>query len=68
MLEFKSPIPVITMDGKEAYAIYVRDGGTFENDIWCVVLCESGLIRHYRSDQIRLHFNATFNIQKQTKT
>jgi hypothetical protein len=64
MLEFHNPIPVVVEDGKEGYAIYVRDSGTFENDIWCVVHCDSGIVRHYRSDQIRIHFNATFNITK----
>lgn len=61
--EFKNPIPVIA-EGKEGYAIYVRDGGTWENDVWCVVLCENGIVRHYRSDQIRMHYNATFDIRE----
>lgn len=64
MLEFNKPIPVIVEDTKEGYAIYVTNGGTFENDIWCVVLCEGGLVRHYRSDQIKVHSNATFEIKK----
>lgn len=64
MLEFHNPIPVVVEDGREGYAIYVRDSGTFENDIWCVVHCDSGVVRHYRSDQIRIHFNATFGITK----
>jgi hypothetical protein len=63
MLEFKNPIPVIVENNKEGYALYVRDGGTLENDIWCVILCEGGIVRHYRSDQIRIHFNATFDIK-----
>lgn len=65
MLEFKNPIPVVVENSKEGYAIYVRDGGTWENDIWCVVLCEGGVVRHYRSDQIRVHYNATFDIVKE---
>ena len=64
MLEFTNPIPVIVEDSVEGYAIYVRDGGTFENDIWCVVHCQSGIVRHYRSDQIKIYKNATFNITK----
>lgn len=67
MLEFKNPIPVVVEDGKEGYAIYVTNAGTFENDIWCVVLCEGGLVRHYRSDQIVVHYNATFEIRKINK-
>ena len=64
MLEFKHPIPVIVEANKEGYAIYVSNGGTFENDIWCVVLCEGGVIRHYRSDQIRMHHNETLDLKK----
>jgi hypothetical protein len=67
MLEFHNPIPVIVEDGKEGYALYVRDGGTLENDIWCVVLCDGGFVRHYRSDQIKIHKNLTFDINGQTK-
>jgi hypothetical protein len=64
MLEFRKPIPVIVENGKEGYAIYVTNGGTFENDIWCVVLCEGGVVRHYRTDQIGIHNNATFDLSK----
>lgn len=65
MLEFSNPIPVVVEDGKEGYAIYVTNGGSFENDIWCVALCKGGVVRHYRSDQIRIYFNATLEIEKQ---
>ena len=68
MLEFKKPIPVVVEDGKEGYAIYVSNSGTFENDVWCVVLCEGGIVRHYLSSQIRIYHNATFEINKQLKT
>lgn len=64
MLEFKKPIPVIVEDTKEGYAIYVTNGGTFENDIWCVVLCEGGIVRHYNSAQIKIYQNETFYIKK----
>lgn len=64
MLEFSNPIPVVVEDGKEGYAIYVTNGGLFENDIWCVVHCEGGYVRHYRSDQIRIHRNETIHITK----
>jgi len=64
MLEFKTPIPVIVEGDREGYAIYVTNGGTFENDIWCVALCDGGIVRHYRSDQIRLHNNATLDLKK----
>lgn len=64
MLEFGKPIPVVVENNKEGYAIYVTNSGVFENDIWCVALCENGALRHYRSDQIKIHFNATFDITK----
>jgi hypothetical protein len=66
MLEFKKPIPVIVEIDKEGYAIYVTNSGILENDIWCVVLCDGGIVRHYRSDQIRIHSNSTFGIKKST--
>lgn len=65
--EFRDPIPVVIEDNKDGYAIYVRDSGTWENDIWCVVHCDSGCVRHYRSDQIKMYANATFNITKNDK-
>jgi hypothetical protein len=58
--EFKNPIPVVTALG-DGYAIYVRDSGTWENDIWAIALV-NGAIRHFRSDQIIMHKNATFDI------
>jgi len=63
MLEFKNPIPVIVEGDKEGYAIYVTNGGTWENDIWCVVHCEGGIVRHYMSDQIKMYKNGTFGIK-----
>lgn len=60
-LEFSHPIPLFTPLGR-GYAIYVRDGGTWENDIWCVAL-ESGEVRHFRSNQIKIENNGTFDIK-----
>jgi hypothetical protein len=65
MLEFKKPIPVIVEENKEGYAIYVVNGGMLENDIWCVVLCDGGHVRHYLSNQIKIHNNFTFGIKKE---
>lgn len=65
MLEFRNPIPVIIKEtGKEAMIIYVSSGGTFENDIFTVVLCEGGDIIHVRADQIKMYNNKTFDINK----
>jgi len=62
MLEFKNPIPVITELGG-GYAIYVTSGGTFENDIWTVIMEDGGRVLHFRSDQIKVYKNATFDIK-----
>ena len=62
MLEFSKPIPLITPHG-EGYAIYVESSGMLENDIWCVVLCDSGEIKHYNSSQLRVCKNGTFEIK-----
>ena len=65
-MEFQNPIPVLTPLGG-GYAIYVRNGGTFENDIWAVALEEGGYIRHFRSDQLTVYANATFDIVKEAQ-
>jgi len=64
MLEFRNPIPVIVEEGKEGFALYVRDGDQWNNDVWCVVLCEGGIVRHYLSNQLKVQFNATYSISK----
>lgn len=64
MLEFQKPIPVVVEGNKDGYAIYVCNNGMFENDVWCVVLCEGGGVRHYQTDQIKIWANATFGITK----
>ena len=61
MLQFYTPIPVITPLGN-GYAIYVANSGTFENDIWTVALEKGGNIMHFRSDQIKIYKNSTFDI------
>lgn len=58
------PVPVIVEENKEGYLLYVESSGTFENDCWTICLCDGGLIRHYNTSQVRIHKNATFNIEK----
>jgi hypothetical protein len=60
--EFRNPMPVITPLG-EGMAIYVRDGGTFENDVWCVVLNNCSIF-HFRIDQLKMYENSTFDLSK----
>jgi hypothetical protein len=43
--------------------MYVRDGGTFANDVFAVVLEKDGVIRHFRSEQFCVLQNPTFDIQ-----
>jgi hypothetical protein len=66
MLEFRNPIPVITSMGG-GYAIYVSNSGTFENDIWTVCLENGGKVLHFRTDQIRIYQNATFDIAQEDR-
>lgn len=61
--EFNNPIPVTTPMG-DGYVLYVRDGGTWENDIFAVVLTNGGRLLHFRSDQINIWTNSTFDIKK----
>lgn len=63
MLQFHTPIPVVTEHG-DGYALYVESGGLLENDCWCVVLCDGGVVRHYLSNQIKVFANATYEINK----
>jgi len=43
--------------------MYVRDGGTFSNDVFAVVLDNDGIIRHMTTDQFKLVRNDTFYIR-----
>ena len=60
--EFRNPIPVET-DLGYGMLMYVRDGGTFSNDVFAVVLDKDGVIRHMTTDQFRLVRNDTFTIR-----
>ena len=63
--EFRRPLPVVVEGTREGYALYVESSGMWENDTWCVVLCDGGIVRHYTTSQIRVHLNATFGIQRE---
>lgn len=60
--EFRNPMPVETDLGC-GMLIYVRDGGTFSNDIFAIVLDKDGVIRHMTTEQFRLVRNDTFDIR-----
>jgi hypothetical protein len=60
-------MPVQTLPGY-GMLIYVRDGGSFSNDVFAVVLDQDGVIRHMTTDQFKLVRNDTFGIRtKETK-
>ena len=58
------PVPVIVEENKEGYLLYVESSSTFENDCWTIILKEEGIVRHYLTNQVRIHKNATFSIIK----
>lgn len=67
MLELKQPIPVILPNGEEGYVIYITNSGMYENDVWTVVHCNNGIVRHYTTDQVKVYANGTFGINKESK-
>jgi len=64
--EFRNPIPVKTDIGY-GYVMYVRDGGTYCNDIFAIVFEKDGVIRHMRTDQFAVLRNPTFDIENEDK-
>jgi hypothetical protein len=65
MMQFRTAIPIVIKKTNECgYAIYVESGGIYENDIWTCVLSNGGIVRHYTTDQLLIHTNATFDICK----
>lgn len=64
--EFFNPIPVNTEHGR-GYVWYVRDSGSYENDIFCIILCNGGEVKHYRSDQFTIEKNGTLEIHEKNK-
>lgn len=62
--EFTNPIPCTTPIG-DAYIIYVKSNGMFENDEFCCVMVENGDLKHFLSCDIKIWFNNTYGIKKQ---
>jgi hypothetical protein len=50
--EFRNPVPVKTDIGY-GWLMYVRDGGTWSNDIFAVVMEKDGVIRHIAEQHFR---------------
>lgn len=59
--EFRNPMPVETPIGY-GMLVYVRDGGSFANDVFAVVL-DDGSLRHLSSEQLTFLRNDTFGIR-----
>lgn len=60
--EFRNPMPVETQLGY-GMLVYVRDGGTFANDVFAIVLDNDGVLRHFSTDQFKFVRNDTFGIR-----
>lgn len=68
MMEFRNPMPVLIKETKQVgYAIYAVSSGTFENDCWTIVVCETSEILHCRTDQLLMYKNHTFGIKEKKK-
>lgn len=64
--EFQDPIAVTTPLG-DGWLFYLQPGGWKENDILTVIMQDGGDIRHFRTDQVRVWANSTWNITKSDK-
>jgi len=65
IFEPKNPIPVVTPEG-DGYVLYIKENGMHENDVWTVVLKNSGSVMHFVTSQIKIYCNATYSIAKKT--
>lgn len=62
-----NPIPIIVEGLGDAYLIYIKENGMFEDDEACVVLKDGGQWFHVKTSQIKSWHNATYNIIKKEK-
>lgn len=62
------PIPVYVEGLGDAYVVYIKANGMFENDEVCVALCDGGQWRHVLVNQIKSHHNATYSIKKKEES
>lgn len=66
IFEPRNTIPCITPIG-DAYILYIKCNGIFENDEVTCVLLKTGEIKHFTTDQIRVWHNETYKIKKDEK-
>lgn len=64
--EFQQILWVDTPHGK-GMALLMIDYGAHENTIWVVALEQTGIIKHYNSNDIKLCINHTFSMNLKTK-
>jgi hypothetical protein len=62
--ELRYPVSCTTPLG-DAYIWYIKPNGYLENDEVTCILMDSGIIRHFTTDQIKIWHNATYKIKKQ---
>lgn len=59
-----NPIPVVIEGLGNAWVVYVKENGMFEDDEVCVALMDSGQWRHVTTSMIKSWNNSTYGIQK----
>ena len=64
IFEPKNPISCTTPLG-DAYIWYIKSNGFLENDEVTCILLETGAVKHFTTDQIRIWHNETYGIKKQ---
>ncbi len=61
--ECNKPIPCLTPLGP-GYIWYITSNGMLENDEVTVVLTSDGGVKHFTTEQIKIWYNATYDINK----
>lgn len=63
IFEPKKLVPCVTPLG-DAYVWYIKSNGFLENDEVTCILLDTGQVRHFTTDQIKIWHNATYGIKK----
>lgn len=64
---FSVPV-IIKQTNQEGYILYVESGGQYDNDLFCIVLKESGELLHANTKQFIVSENVTFGIKHKKKS
>lgn len=65
IFEPRNLTPCVTPLG-DAYVWYITPNGFLENDEVTCILLDSGKVRHFTTDQIKIWHNETYEIKKPT--